>query len=113
MRPFFDSERGATALEFSLLFPAFLTVILFIVEFGQLLWIVNTVNYAVEEAARCGAIDVKSCATTAQIQALASQRAMRLVPASGFTVTSGPVCVSAHYTYPPLGLTFPFRSCHA
>jgi Flp pilus assembly protein TadG len=106
-------KRGASAVEFALIFPAFITVILCIVLFGELLWIMNTVNYAVEEAARCGAVDTKNCATTAEIQALASTRAMGLVPADGFAVTTGPVCVSATYTFPALPLTFSFRSCHA
>lgn len=112
MKAFFNNDSGATAVEFAVVFPAFVTIVLIIIEFGQLLWIMNTINYAVEDSARCGAVDTIDCGTTTQIQALGAHRALGLVPAGDFTVTYGPVCVSANYSFPAMPLTFSFKSCH-
>jgi Flp pilus assembly protein TadG len=49
-------RSGAAALEFGLAFLPFITLILGILQVGYLLWIDGLLHYAVNEAARCGAV---------------------------------------------------------
>ena len=49
---FIAARRGAVALEFALGFPIFLAMIYGVFEFGRIFWTQNTLEYAVEEAAR-------------------------------------------------------------
>ena len=113
MKTFHRDDNGANAVEFAVAFPAYIAVIVMILKFGELLWAMNTVNYAVNEAARCGAVDTVNCGTTAQIQAFGASRGMNLVPAAQFAVTKNPVCVTAAYTPQIIPLNFSFRACHA
>jgi len=91
-----------TAVEYALLAPAFLLLVLGVVDMGRLAWTQVTIDYAASAAARCAAVDTVTCGTTAQIQAYASANAFGLdAPASDFTVTS-PACgwqVSASYSF--------------
>ncbi len=52
MRKIFRCRRGASAVEFALVAPVFLLLIAVIFEFGRVMWIKNTMQYAVEEAGR-------------------------------------------------------------
>jgi Flp pilus assembly protein TadG len=49
-------NSGATALEFAFIFPAVVVFILGIMHVTYALWIDNLTHYAVDSAARCGAI---------------------------------------------------------
>jgi|SRR5579859_256141 len=53
---FAKDTAGAAALEFGLVLPAFVAVILGIMQVAYLLWIDNLLHYAVNGAARCGAV---------------------------------------------------------
>jgi Flp pilus assembly protein TadG len=53
---FLRNNSGATALEFALVFPAFLAFVLGIVHVGYVVWIDNLLHYSVETAARCSAV---------------------------------------------------------
>jgi len=117
---FFRSSDGNAALEFGILFPVFLMMVMLIVQCGELLYAVDTVNFAVEEAARCAAIDKNNCGTATQVQTYAHARSMNLVPAASFGVTlTAPPCVAANLAFPimpwfaPSTVNFGFRSCHA
>jgi len=76
------SERGAAALEYGLILPVLLLFIIGIMDVSRLLWTYTTLTRATEAAARCGAIDMNNCATTAQIQARAVNESW------GLTVTT-------------------------
>jgi Flp pilus assembly protein TadG len=95
------NQSGATAVEFALVLPAALTLLLGIAEFGRALWTEGTLHYAVEEAARYGAIDDQ--ASTASIVTLARAR-MAGLAAAGVTVTAsigaGSVTVQASQNFP-------------
>jgi Flp pilus assembly protein TadG len=103
-------ERGGDAVEMGLLL-VMLSLMLFGTMFtGWMLWSAHTLHYAVEESARCAAIDVNNCGSVADTQAYAVAKAMGLAMAAGqFSVTqpaSG--CgwqVQATYDFP---LTIPF-----
>jgi hypothetical protein len=49
-------EGGTVAIEFAMVFPLFIMMMLGIVEFGRFLWADNTLRHAVQEGARCAAL---------------------------------------------------------
>ncbi len=54
-------RRGATMVEFALVALAFLALIFGVVEFGRVLWTLNGLHLAVQQAARWAAVHDKSC----------------------------------------------------
>ncbi|MGH9553423.1 MAG: TadE family protein [Terriglobales bacterium] len=92
---------GNTALDFALLALPFLLVVFGVFEFGRLLWVQNALHYSVEEAARCGVVNLSVCSNASQTQTFASTRSGATFPTSTFTVTT-PSCgnkVSASYPF--------------
>jgi Flp pilus assembly protein TadG len=116
------SDRGgATAVEFSLILPAFLLLLFGIVEFGRLLWTQSALHFAVEEAARCATVDAANCGSASAVQSFAVSRAAGLgLQNSVFSLTS-PACgnqVSASYPFQfvmaalfPYSITLTAQSC--
>jgi Flp pilus assembly protein TadG len=115
-------NRGSQAVEMALVFPFLAMMILGAIEIGWMLWSASTLYFAVEEAARCGAVDLDNCGSTSAIQAVAVSKAMGLsMTASNFTVST-PACgqkVSATYTfnfvvpfYPGFHVAIPATSCY-
>jgi hypothetical protein len=87
-----------------------------------ILWSAGTLDFAVEEAARCASVDATNCGATANIQGVAVGKAMGLsMSASDFTVTS-PACgkqVAATYIFHFLmpfnanfNISIPATSCY-
>lgn len=62
-------RRGIAAVEFALLAPVFLGLLLGAVETGRLLWTRSVLQFAAEEAARYAL--VRTDATSAEIEAIA------------------------------------------
>ena len=95
-------RHGGAALEMALVFPFMSLMFLGAIEAGWLLWSASTLDFAVEEAARCAAVDATNCATAANVQGVAVGKAMGLnMAASDFTVASS-ACgkrVSATYVF--------------
>jgi Flp pilus assembly protein TadG len=95
-------RRGAAAIEYGLILPGVLLFVIGIIDVSRLLWTYTTLNRAVEAAARCGAIDIIDCGTTALVQNRGVTEAWGLnVTASAFTV-SKPACglqVVANYSF--------------
>jgi Flp pilus assembly protein TadG len=54
-------RRGTTIVEFALVALAFLALIFGIVEFSRVLWTLNGLHLAVQQAARWAAVKGKSC----------------------------------------------------
>lgn len=69
-------RRGAVALEFALGFPVFMAMTYGLFEFSRVYFVKNTVQFAIEEAARVAMVD--SGSTEADVQTLASARATGL-----------------------------------
>lgn len=66
--PFLRRARdpsGSVAVEFALLLPVYIAFMFGIIEYGRMIWIRNSMEFATEQAARYGAIT--SGATTATI----------------------------------------------
>ena len=93
-------KHGVTAIEFAFLAPVFLLFVIGSIDAGRALWSQATLQRTVEVAARCAAVDKIKCATTSQVQALASEISL-FAPASAFSVASQScgVAVSASLEY--------------
>jgi Flp pilus assembly protein TadG len=95
-------RQGSSIVEAALLLPVLLFMVLGAIDAGRVLWARNTLQYAVESAARCAAIDSTNCGTAANIQAHAAGMATSLGVASSAFVVSTPSCgkkVEVTYTY--------------
>lgn len=113
---------GATAVETAFVLPGFLLCMFAIAEIARALWIQSALQYAVEDAARCAAINTRTCGDAGAVQTYAAGRAFGMsIPASSFNVTN-PTCgkqVSVSYAFNslvpnlvPLSLTLAAQSCH-
>ncbi len=84
---------GATAVETAIVLPVFLLVLFAIVEGGLLFWTQSTLQFAVEAAARCAAVNTTLCPpTNSAIQTYAASQTYGMtIPSSTFTFTQ-PSC---------------------
>lgn len=114
-------QRGTAVIEFAIILPILLLCVLGLIEFGRAIWTQATLDYAVQAAARCAAVDPLTCGTAAQTQQYATTKAPGLsLPASAFTVTN-PACgveVAASLAFDflvpellPYSQTFNARAC--
>jgi Flp pilus assembly protein TadG len=88
----FSGERGAAAVEFAMVLPIPLLCVFGLTEFCRAIWTQATLDYAVQAAARCAAVDTITCGTAAQTQQYAVTKAPGLaLPAATFTMTT-PAC---------------------
>jgi hypothetical protein len=79
-----------------------LTFLFGLTEFGRAIWTKATLDYAVESAARCFAVNTTNCGTVAATQTYAATRALGLgLTGTAFTVTTTTLCkqVSASLTF--------------
>jgi len=114
---------GATAVETAIVLPVFLLFLFSIIEGGLLFWTQSTLQFAVEAAARCAAVNTTLCGTASAIQTYAASQAYgTTIPSSTFTFTQ-PSCgyqVSASYVfsfivsevYPAGTITLTATSCY-
>ena len=96
-------------MEFGIIAPAFLVLLIGTIEGGRMLWTLNALHYSVQEAARCASINTTTCGTSNQIKAFAATRSGAGLSSSVFTSTVA-ACgnqVSANY---PMPLNIPFVS---
>jgi len=97
-------DDGNTAVEFALVFAVFILMVLGIFETGRALWTQSLLNYAVQSAARCGAIDTATCGSSTATVTYAVQNSSPLtVPNADFTV-SNPACGNQ------VSVAFPFTT---
>lgn len=91
---------ATVAVELAIILPALLIFILGIIDMGRLIWTQTTLNHAVAQAARCGAVNATLCGTGPAIQNFAVNEAMGLpVAASVFAVGVAPCGVQVIATY--------------
>ena len=108
--------------------PVFLAFLLGIEEFGRVLWTQTALQYAVEAAARCAAVEPANC--TPDVATYASNQAYGLsIPSTDFTYTASASCGLTGYTdgaqvtathvfdpivsdLVPLSVTLSAKSCH-
>lgn len=78
--------RGATAVEFALLLPVLLVLLMAVLELGRALWLRQDMQFAVEEAARFALVE--DAATASAIVARAAARMAAVGPAAATQLTA-------------------------
>lgn len=84
-------RRGGTAVEFALLAPAFLTMLIGTVMMAMMMFSNSSLHYAVQAAARCASVKSTVCSNAATTQAFAASNYFGATTAPTFTCT-GRVC---------------------
>jgi Flp pilus assembly protein TadG len=117
---------GTAAVETAVVLIPFLLLLFGMIEGGFLIWTQSNLQFAVEAAARCAAVNPTVCGSTAAIQSYAASQIVGLpITTSSFSV-SQPTCgwqVSIVYPYSSSGFIVPAlfsgalnlnaSSCHA
>jgi Flp pilus assembly protein TadG len=122
MKTLLHDRSGASVVEFAVLLPLFMSLVIGLMQLGQMLWTQAALQHAVEMAARCASVNAVSCANAGQIQTYAATQAYGLtLPVATFTVTV-PVCgnqVAANYAFlfqtilfPAPSINLSARSCY-
>ena len=115
-------RRGVAAIEFGLAGTFLLGAVAGVMIFSYIFWTYGSLQYAVEQASRCGAINGTSCGSASAIQTYAASQVYgQTVSPSIFTVTY-PSCgtqVTASLPYTLIlpgmssqSLTLTATSCH-
>lgn len=114
--------RGAALLEFAVLLPLFVLIVVGIMQLGHVLWIRTALQHAVEMAARCASVNTASCGTAAQVEAYAVTQAYGvIVPVDTFAASAAPCgnLVVATYDFafqttlfPSPSISLSARSCY-
>lgn len=99
-----SDRRGSIAAEFALVIPLLLLMSFGIIEFGRTMWVRNSLQSAVEDAARCYALKRPECATAADVEIYAASKAMG-VPVTGDAFEATVVACGKRVT-----ATYPFAS---
>ena len=68
IRKFLSDCRGGDALDMALIFPFYMLIVLGVMAMAFLLWTENTIQSAVQQAARCAAINPIDCGTQSAVQ---------------------------------------------
>lgn len=96
-----SNTKGGALLEYALLLPVFLLILVGITQLGQILWTQAALQHAVDMAARCASVNTVSCGTPAQIQAYAITQAYGvLLPSTTFTASAQPCGNQVVAAYP-------------
>ena len=69
-----SDRRGSIAAEFALVIPLLLLLSFGIIEFGRAMWVRNSLQSAVEDAARCYALNRPECDTVAAVKSYAASK---------------------------------------
>lgn len=68
------AKQGSAAMEFALVIPLFITLVLSIIGMTFLVYAMNALHYAAEDAARCFSVDKTVCANSAAAEVYAQSR---------------------------------------
>ena len=96
-------DCGTAAIEFAILSPVFLGMVIGILGLGLLLFVIGGMHYAVEQAARCASVRTTVCTDQASVAAYAqSQYLGPGAPQWKYNQPTKPLCgnsVSATLSY--------------
>jgi Flp pilus assembly protein TadG len=105
IRAFGRGNSGSTAVEFALAAPFLFLLVFAIIEFGRAWWAKNSLQYAVERAARYAVVCAAgSCPSDAAVKTYAANQMYdQSVNSNAFSVThpAGALCVSYSFGYTP------------
>ncbi|WP_342249310.1 TadE/TadG family type IV pilus assembly protein [Sphingomonas sp. OTU376] len=111
VRRLLRATRGASAVEFALLAPVFLTLLFGIIEGSRMLWLRQTLGEVAFSTVRCMSVS-STCATLQQQQSYALTRASQY----GVAITATNLAIKANITCEgnaasnQVSITAPFRS---
>ena len=94
-------DRGATAVEFAIIAPAVVMLLVGIMSLSLILFAIGSMHFAVEDAARCASARPTVCSSAATTVAYAQSRYSGALATPVFTYAT-PACgfqVSASVTY--------------
>ena len=84
------SQGGAAAVEFAMVLPAFVGLIVSSIFVAQLMYEASSLRYAVEAAARCASVNTTVCTSTTTTQTYAASKYLGPTsPAPTFTASNG------------------------
>ena len=110
---FARADSGATAVEFAIVAPLYLTMMVGVFELSRAMWIKASMQYAVEETSRYALVNTSASATTLQTYA-ESKLSDTGVGSTGmiFTITAdGTVAdIQVSYSFETLTSLLPFPS---
>jgi Flp pilus assembly protein TadG len=86
-----SDQRGATAVEFAMVAPAFLMLMVGTMSVGLLIFSTGSLQYAVEEGARCAVVKTTVCTNSASTIAYAAAAYHGPLIAPTFTYST-PAC---------------------
>lgn len=108
MRNLFRHKGGATAVEFAIVAPVFLFMIIGIMACGLAIWSRNVINDVATEAARCIAVGNTDCTVAAAncvdsvavcyVIRLASDRGLGGLAAAGISIETAATIGAASFT---------------
>lgn len=94
------ANDGTVAVEFALLLPVLLLLLLGIFEFGRALWIRQTLQFAVESAARTALADSSLGGSAIAADVVASMPGLgNLAPQVTVSATAARINISASYDF--------------
>jgi Flp pilus assembly protein TadG len=100
--------RGVVAVQLLLLLLPLLLLLFGTFDIGLAMLTANRINFAVEAAAKCGAVSAVMCASPGRTAAYgASAAALPGLDASNFLVTTAACGMSVTATYPYAGMVVP------
>ena len=105
------SERGSNAVEFALVAPLLIGFLFGIYEVGLAIWTQGLLDFAVEQAARCAAVNSTICGTASATETYAATQTAPLGLASSTFTASTASCgsqVTASYDFVFIG-RFPIK----
>lgn len=94
IRRLLRDPQGATAVEFAMVAPLLIAVIVMVIEGNRLLWTTQAIEEAASHGARCVAIGSEDCDTLQEAEAFTIARAATM----GITVAAGAVTVATDQT---------------
>ncbi len=95
------AEKGSVAIEYALILPVLLVLVIGLIEASRLIWTQTTLDRAVEAAARCAAVDTVQCGNPVSVQDYAVTQAYGIaVVSSAFTVANQTCGVNVSVAYP-------------
>ena len=101
-------ESGGSAVEFGFSLTVFLGLIFGVINVARVLWIVGSLHFAAESAARCASANTTTCSSASTIQSYALNQyhgeSLGVTNPFTYSATGCGNTVSASYTY---SLTIP------
>jgi Flp pilus assembly protein TadG len=104
------NEQGGVAMEYALVLPVFITLVVGTLCAGNLLFAANSLHYAVEDAARCAAVKTGVCTDGSSTVTYATSRySGPSTPAFTYSTAGCGHTVNATTSYPLYLATFTFN----